>query len=153
MSVRQQTMHYAIAILSLCPLTGCQLKFGDDFTVDESTFTEEHIKTIERVSRLDLPEGVRGLNMFYQGSGIDDALIAKLRIPEPKVPELKDAISAVKGTKGSGSASFVDDYDWWTESQMDVNIHRKLNVKSDYLELILGQVDRQWILLVKWFST
>jgi hypothetical protein len=29
-----------------------------------------------------LPNGTRGLNMFYQGSGIDDALIAKLRIPD-----------------------------------------------------------------------
>jgi len=133
-------------------LTGCGLNFGEDYTLDASTFTDEHIKTVERVSHLSLPKGVKGLNMFYQGSGIDDSLIAKLQIPEGKVTQLKDAIAAVNGSEGSASESMADGHNWWNEAQLEVDVHRKLNVGGDYLELILGQVSGEWILLVKWFS-
>ena len=33
-------------------LAGCTLNFGDDYSLDASTFTAEHIQTVERVSRL-----------------------------------------------------------------------------------------------------
>jgi hypothetical protein len=35
---------------------------------------------------------------------------------------------------------------------MKVDLHRKLDVEADHLELILGQVNNEWILLVKWLS-
>lgn len=127
--------------------------FGEDYTRDATSFTAEDIKTVETASRLKLPEGTRGLNMFYQGSGIDDALIAKLQIPGDRAADVAEAISAIEGSQGSASESLAQGHAWWNEEQLQVKIHRSLNVDSDFLEIILGQSDGEWILLVKWFST
>lgn len=142
-----------LKILAVCLLAGCDLNFGGDYTLNALSFTDEHLKTIERVSHLTLPEGTRGLNMFYQGSGIDDALIAKLEIPEEKVLTIMNEIEMIKGTEGVASESIAVGHDWWSENMMNIKLHRKLNVRSDYLEMILGQEEDNWILLLKWVST
>jgi len=146
-------MHFLIYALLAFSLTACSLNFGEDYTREQSSFTAEDLMTVESVTKLKLPPGVKGLNMFYQGSGIDDALIAKLKIPEDQVTSLANAIYGLNATEGAASTSLSEGYAWWNEGELKVKVHRSLNLNSEYLELILGQVGGDWILLVKWLST
>jgi hypothetical protein len=91
--------------------------------------------------------------MFYQGSGIDDALIARLEIPPVAVTNLAAQIDAIQGHEASASETMAKGHPWWNEDSLTTKTHRKLQVGSDYLELMLGEEDGKWTLLVKWFAT
>jgi hypothetical protein len=146
-------MRPLLLILTITLLTGCEFKFGDDYTLGESTFDDKALQTVSRVSGLQLPEGTRGLNMVYLGSGIDDALIAKLQIPASHAFQLTTQIKALSGRTTSAIESLAQGKAWWNQDALDIKVHRQLDVKNDYLEVILGQEGSTWILLVKWFST
>lgn len=134
-------------------LAGCGLKFGDDYTLDAASFDTNSLDTVANVSRLQLPDGVRGLNMVYRGSGIDPALIAKLEIPPESASNLVFQISSIQGkSKASASETLTRGHSWWTEKSLTVEIHKKLILGSEYLELIFGKEEGKWILLVKWFT-
>jgi hypothetical protein len=134
-------------------LAGCGLNFGQDYTLDSASFDARGLATVAQATRLQLPEGVRGLHLVYHGADIDDALVAKLEVPREAVTNLLAQIAAVPGTKASASETLAAGHSWWTEAALKVAAHRKLNLGSEYLELILGEEGSQWVLLVKWFST
>lgn len=144
-------MRISLALLILALLTGCGLNFGDDYTLDAATFDSKALATVQGVSRLTFPDGIRGLNMFYQGSGIDDALIAKLEIPRAAAANLAAQIESIQGQPASVSETMAEGHPWWNQDSLVVKTHRKLQVGADYLELILGEDGEKWILLVKWF--
>lgn len=127
--------------------------FGNDYTLDASKFDAKAMETVERCSRLSLPADARGLNMFYQGSGIDDAFVARIQIPEKAVANVTLQIDKLPGKSAHASEDLTKGLTWWNQKSMQIQTQRRLNIGSDYLEVILGEEDNAWILLVKWFST
>jgi hypothetical protein len=127
--------------------------FGDDYTLDASNFDAKAMETVEQCSGLSMPSGARGLNMFYQGSGIDDAFVAKIQIPQENVMAVAQQIEHLSGTSASASESLTNGLTWWNPESMTIKTQRELRIDSDFLRVILGQEKNAWILLVQWIST
>ncbi len=127
--------------------------FGDDYTLDASKFDAKVMETVEQCSGLSLPSGARGLNMFYQGSGIDDAFVAKIQIPQEDVMAVAQQIEHIAGTSAAAAESLTNGLTWWNPESMKIKIQLELRIDSDYLQVILGEEGNAWILLVKWIST
>ena len=127
--------------------------FGEDYTLDASKFDAKAMETVEQCSGLSLPAGARGLNMFYQGSGIDDAFVAKVQIPQQDVMAVAQQIEHLAGTSAAASESLTNSLTWWNPESMKIKIQRELRIDSDFLQVILGEENNAWFLLVKWIST
>ena len=63
---------------------GCGPKFGDDYELDANTFTAEKFALIEQRTGITIPADSHGINMFYEGSQIDPAFVAKIEISGAK---------------------------------------------------------------------
>ena len=143
------------ALILLCVATcGCSpiIDFGDDYELDSTTFTTNAIATIENATGLQLEDGVVGLNMVYFGEGIDDALIAKLRIPSDLASNVIDQVKSYDHNPGVASEALADGYAWWNTNSMTVIIDRQVDRKMNYLQLSVCKELDNFILLVKWFE-
>lgn len=127
--------------------------FGEDYTLDASKFDAKAMETVAQCSGLSLPSGARGLNMYFQGSGIDDAFVAKIQIPQEDAMVVAQQIEHLSGTSAAASESLANGLIWWNPESMKIKIQRELRVNSDFLQVILGEEDNAWFLLVKWIST
>ena len=143
------------SLILLCLATGgCRplIDFGDDYELDSTTFTTNAIAAIENVSGLLLEDGVVGLHMAYFGEGIDDALIAKLRIPDDLASNVINQVKSYDHNPGVASESLADGYAWWNTNTMTVIVDRQVDREMNYLQIIVGKELDNFILLVKWFE-
>lgn len=107
-----------------------------------------------QLSELKLPPEAKGLNLFYQGSGIDDALVAKIQIPASDIPALTSQIEALANHSDTASLSFPEAATWWRPDQLKVKVHREIRTNADtYAQFTLGEADGQWYLYIQWFQT
>jgi hypothetical protein len=74
-------------LIFLLVLVGC-LEFGDDVELSGDEVEASVLAEVERITGVNFPEGTEGLNYFFLGSGIDDALWLKAIVPEEKIAEL-----------------------------------------------------------------
>lgn len=59
---------------------GC-LKFGDDIRLNATDITAKELAKVTQLTGIQFPEGTADLGYLYLGSGIDDALTLKIKIP------------------------------------------------------------------------
>ena len=59
---------------------GC-LKFVDDIRLNATDITTKELAKVTQLTGIQFPEGTADLGYLYLGSGIDDALTFKIRIP------------------------------------------------------------------------
>jgi hypothetical protein len=56
-------------------------KFGDDIRLTAPDITTKELAKVTQLTGIQFPEGTVGLGYLYLGSGIDDALTLKIKIP------------------------------------------------------------------------
>jgi hypothetical protein len=142
-------------------LTGCGPKVGSqqlgknrsDHELDETTFDAAALALVQRNTGIQLPDGSRGLNMFYQGSTcIDPSFVAKIQIPESSGGELASRIKKIRHRRGAVSGSLTEKVPWWTPSSGTIRVQRQFNPGGDYVRAILSQEEDRLVLYLEWIN-
>lgn len=138
-----------VALLLATMVAGC-FDFGkaEEFTAPNVTAT--HLRDIEKRTSIDLPEGSIGEALYFDGTGIDPWMVAKIQIPSDKV----NALLATKPFQGSkpGHSSLVSGFDrpWWTPDQMNEPSTGDLKLPNAMVNWTLGQEDKKHVLYIRW---
>jgi hypothetical protein len=145
-------MKRSFAIVSLAfALTGCGNWHEGNRRLDEKTFDSAALAMVQKETGIDLPDGSRGLRMFYDGtSSIDPSFVAKIQIPEASGDELAKRIEQIRNHDGTVSSSLADKVTWWTPSNGVIRVQRQFNPRGDYIRAILSQETNQLVLYVEW---
>ena len=148
-----------ILILSLAlMLTGCDPGAGSvrledstsDHKLDETTFDAKALALVQKDTGIQLPDGSRGLNMFYQGSTLDHSFVAKIQIPDSSGDELAGRIEKIRHENGTIGGSLTEKVSWWTPSTGTIRARRQFNPGGDYVRAILSQEEDRLVLYVEW---
>jgi hypothetical protein len=140
-------------LISLLVLVGC-LEFGDDVELSGDEVDASVIAEVERITGVNFPEGTEGLNYFFLGSGVDDALWLKVIIPQEKRTELlKNQIFAHELDEPNHNMTL--DRDWWSIQTLNdqTSYSTKINGGTDFLGCTIGTESGRLILYLHWFST
>lgn len=123
---------------------------GGDRHLDETTFDYATLEMVQRETGIQLPDGSRGLNMFYQGSGIDPAFVAKVHIPDSSREELASRLEEIRNKDGTVHGSLTEVVTWWTPPNGIIRVQRQFDRGGDYVRAILCQEDNQLVLYLEW---
>ena len=142
-----------IAFLPLALLTGC-LEFGDDKELKDDQIDLAALRQVTQVTGVIFPEGSKGKDYYYLGSGIDDALWLKASIPQGKKNEFlqNEIFSHADATP---SAHMTLDRDWWKVDTLERSAHysMEINQKTEFVGCSIGIEAEELIIYIYWFST
>lgn len=141
-------------LLSTCLLLAGCLDFGDDIELSGAEFDATKLAEVSTLTGINFPAGSRGVEYFYQGSGIDDALAAKIEIPESKLEEFKtnpvfqsESDSLLGLRAGSGKP-------WWRIEALSDRIDRQQELPMGrYLAISLGKEGDHFYVYLSWITT
>ena len=131
---------------------GCSDWHGGDRYLDEETFDSNALAMVQQDSGIQLPPGSRGLNMFYQGSKIDPAFVAKILIPSSGRDELIAHIEKIPNQDSNVNGSLAEKVTWWNPKNGKVRIERRSSPNGNYLRAILSQEKEQLVLYIEWIK-
>ncbi len=143
----------ALLLLALFIVSGC-LDFGDDVELKGNQIDASVLAKVERITEIDLPAGTKGLNYFFLGSGIDNALWLKVMIPQEKKAELlQNQLFTHKVDEPNFNMTL--DRDWWSLNSLDnpVSYATEINNGTDFLGCTMGTQSGTIIMYIHWFST
>jgi len=140
-------------VILLLPLAGC-LEFGDDIELEGEQVDTSVIAEAERITGIDFPEGTEGLNYFFLGSGIDDALWLKVIIPEDKKAELLQN-QVFEHEVNQPNHNMTLDKSWWSIKTLDASTSYSIEINNgtDFLGCTIGTERGKLIVYIHWFST
>ena len=141
-----------IFILLALFIMGCGSDIGKDYSLDEKSFDADSLKMVEQHTGIQLPTDARGLNMFYQGSHIDPAFVAKIKIPQSSQESLSRQIEKIPNQAGSVSGSLTEKIIWWNPLKAKILIQKQYTVDMNYVRAILCQENEQLMLYVEWIK-
>jgi len=133
-------------------LVGCGPKFGDDYELDEHTFTTEKFAFIEQRTGLTIPADSHGMNMFYEGSQIDPAFVAKIEIPASSGESFAKQLDQIPVGEMHVSNPLSEKIPWWKPSKAATKSERQFMLNSAYVHVLLCNEDGRWILYLEWAS-
>ena len=141
----------ALCILACLFIAGCFDAKNEEWLAPD--VTQKHLTEISSLTQIKLPEGTTGLAYFYVGSGRDDSLAAKLKIPAEKVNELL-ANPIFKTGKdehpGNGVGTHID---WWDVDTLSEPVHRTADLNSgSVLGCAFGKDGKDYILYITWYE-
>ena len=142
-----------VLAVSVCLLTGC-LDFGDDTEVVAPDVTAQHLQQVSSLTGIQFPDGSAGLAYLSLGSGIDDALIAKVAIPTDKKEEFLQNEIFQQGSTETPYIQIGKQKSWWKiESLMD-RTNRILQLpNARFVRCTLGVEDGKWVAYISWHET
>ena len=83
------------------------------FEQDVNSFTPTSLTLIEERTGIVLPEGAKGLNIYYDGhSSIDPSFIARVAIPERDQQAFAEQLKKLPHLSGSGTITLSKRVDW-----------------------------------------
>ena len=143
-----------LCLLAACTLSGCDLKFGDDVEVSGAAFNSAKLAEITTLTGITFPPGTRGLDYYYQGSGIDDALSAKVAIPDAGIPEFNTNPVMTTGTDSKADMQIGRGKTWWKIDGLTERIDRKMELQNQrFLEVTCGREGNDFVVYVSWCTT
>ena len=151
----------SILIFSLAlVLAGCGRKASDfpldqsisDRILDESTFDAATLAMVQQDTGIALPDGSRGLYMFYQGSTLDPSFVAKIQIPSATGDDLARRLEQLPNQDGMVNGSLTEKVTWWNPSGGIVRVQRQYNPNGNYLRAILTQENDLLALYLEWIK-
>jgi hypothetical protein len=148
-----------ILILSLivvvaCMSAGCDLKFGDDVELSGAAFDSTKLAEVSTLTGISFPPGARGIEYYYLGSGIDDALAAKIIIPDTEIDEFKTNPVMTTGTDSKASLQIGRGKPWWKVEALTDRVDRKLDLpNARFLEITCGQEGPDFVVYLSWITT
>lgn len=143
-------------IAAALALSGCKsgLSFGDDVELSGAAFDHTKLAEITKLTGIHFPTGSKGLEYYYQGSGIDDALAAKVQIPADRVSELILNPVFSTGSNSKPSIQIGKSKTWWKIDGLTDRVDRTLNLpKARFLEVTLGKEGSDTVLYLSWITT
>jgi hypothetical protein len=104
-TVRQDMKKFLLPVIAALSviLTSCDMKFGDDVELSGAAFDATKLSQVSTHTGVTFPTGSVGVEYFYLGSGIDDALAAKIMIPETAVKEFNTNPVFTTGTNSKAN--------------------------------------------------
>ena len=141
-----------LSIIFCLVLMGCGPKFGDDYELDANTFTAEKFALIEQRTGITIPADSHGINMFYEGSQIDPAFVAKIEIPAASQESLAKQIDQIPIGDVHVSNPLSEKTAWWKPSKAATKSERQFMLNSAYVHVLLCNEDGRWILYLEWAS-
>ena len=140
----------AVGILSL---TGC-LKFGDDTELLAPNVTAQHLQQVSSLTGIQFPDGSAGLAYYYLGSGMDDALAAKVAIPAEKKDAFLQNEIFQKGSTNAPNIQIGKSKSWWKIDALSDRTDRTLDLpQARFVECTLGVEDGKLVVYISWIST
>jgi hypothetical protein len=142
-----------IAALSVI-LTSCDMKFGDDVELSGAAFDATKLSQVSTLTGVTFPTGSVGGEYFYLGSGIDDALAAKIMIPDTAVKEFNTNPVFTTGTDSKANIEIGRGKPWWKIGSLTDRIDRTLNLpNARFLEVTCGRENGVFVVYVSWITT
>ena len=133
---------------------GCDLKFGDDIELSGAAFDSTKLAEVSALTGVSFPAGARGVGYYYLGSGIDDALAAKVMIPDHEVYEFKSNTAMTTGADSKASIQIGRSKPWWKIDGLADRIDRKLDLPdARFLELTCGREGSDFVVYLSWITT
>jgi len=143
-----------LLLVSLFVLSGC-LDFGDDIELAGDQVDASVIAEVEQITGVHFPKGTKGLNYFFLGSGIDNALWLKVIIPEKKKTEFLQNNKVFEHELDSPNHNLTLDRNWWSLRSLNdpVSYSTEINNGTEFLGCTIGSESGKIILYLHWFST
>jgi hypothetical protein len=143
----------AVLATGLCLFTGC-LKFGDDTELLAPNVTAQHLQQVSSLTGIQFPDGCTGLAYYYLGSGMDDALAAKVAIPaDGKDAFLQNEIFQ-KGSTNAPNVQIGKSKAWWKIDALTDRTDRTLELpQARFVECTLGVEDGKLVVYISRIST
>lgn len=146
-----------LSMLSLFVLSRMKLpflSFGDDIELSGAAFDQKTLDQVSKITGLTFPDGTQGLEYAYFGSGIDDSMVAKIRIPDWKkeefmfnLPFAPDDGTVPFHIMGAGQP-------WWRlETLTDRSTASNSLPHAQHLSVIIGHQGDEVIVYVSWHCT
>jgi predicted small secreted protein len=133
---------------------GCDLNFGDDVELSGAAFDSAKLAEISALTGVTFPPGAVGIEYYYLGSGIDDALAAKVMIPDEEVDEFKSNTVMTTETDSKASIQIGRGKPWWKIDELTDRIDRKLDLPSArFLEITCGREGSDFVVYLSWITT
>ena len=146
------TFRTIIPLLCLC-LSSC-LDFGKDIDLSEAEVTDKELAEVTHRTGIEFPKGTVGLEYFFLGSGIDDALALKASISENERLNFIKNEMFEKGDKTKASIQIGRDKPCWKLDELKERVDRKMDLPvGKYVECALGKENGKWTVYVSWTST
>jgi hypothetical protein len=133
---------------------GCDLNFGDDVELSGAAFDSTKLAKVSTLTGITFPPGAQGIEYYYLGSGIDDALAAKVMIPDAKIDEFKSNTVMTTGTDSKASIQIGRGKPWWKIDGLTERIDRKLDLpNARFLEITCGREGSAFVVYLSWITT
>ncbi len=146
------TFRTIIPLLCLC-LSSC-LDFGKDIDLSEAEVTDKELAEVTHRTGIEFPKGTVGLEYFFLGSGIDDALALKASISENERLNFIKNEMFEKGDKTKASIQIGRDKPCWKLDELKERVDRKMDLPvGKYVECALGKENGKWTVYLSWTST
>jgi hypothetical protein len=143
----------AVLAVGLCFCTGC-LKFGNDTELLAPKVTAQHLQQVSSLTGIRFPNGSTGLAYYYLGSGIDDALAAKIAIPADQKDAFLQNEIFQKGSKNAPNIQIGKPKAWWKIDSLTDRTDRTLQLpQARFVECTLGVEDGKLVVYISWIST
>ena len=135
-------------------MKGPFISSGEDIELSAAAFDQKTLDGVSKITGLTFPDGTKGIGYAYFGSGIDDSMVAKIRIPAGKkeefmlnLPFASDDGTVPSSFKGHGQP-------WWKpETLTERSAVSKQLPNSQHLAVILGHHGDEVIVYLTWHCT
>jgi hypothetical protein len=133
---------------------GCDLKFGDDVELSGAAFDSAKLAEVSALTGVNFPPGTRGMEYYFLGSGIDDALAAKVVIPDGEIDDFKSNAVMTTGTDAKASIQIGRGKAWWRIDALTDRIDRQVDLpNARFLEVTCGREGSDFVVYLSWMTT
>lgn len=119
------------------------------YELNETSFTDETLRMIQKDSGITLPSGVRGLNFYYQPP-IDPAFAAKLEVPKDAAEAMVQQISTIHPEQINITGELGPRMSWWVPKDATILVDRQSSPGDNYRRTIVTSEGDRTILYVEW---
>ena len=125
-----------------------------DILLTAPDITAKELAKVTQLTGIQFPEGTTELGYLYLGSGIDDALTLKIKIPNEQKGVLLENEISKNGDKSKYSIQIARNESWWKLDQLEERTDRNMELpKGRYLACTIGRENSEWITYISWMST
>lgn len=122
----------------------------DNYELDERSFGAESLKMIERKIEIKLPDGSRGLRLYYKGEPMDPYFAAKIKIPKLAQEAFIGRLKQLPNHENYHASSFTEKIAWWKPSKDTIQVERLFGHEAGITRVILCKEDDGLMFYVLW---
>lgn len=140
-------------LVAILTLSGC-LDFGEDNELSGAAFDAAKVEEVASITGLTFPPGTKGLHYYYRGSGIDDALAAKVEVPESGRSEFMSNAIFREGTEEKAGLQIGRGKSWWEIDHLTNRVDRKQTLPGNQLlEVSCGREGEAFVVYISWATS